>query len=400
MKGSPAGQDLRALHRVLPGAAHVPEAVVTIGIERIEGERHPPRAGLREPPRQVLGDAHAVGADDDPKAALRARRTISRMSRRRSGSPPVRMVRHSGAKAAISSMTLKHSSVPSSLRSAKFSVADGGLAAGVEIAVLAGQVAAVGEVPGDDVGPGEPGRVRIWFPVSGPVTASFTGGQEVRRPGGFFFSKKTSCSYLVQSFAVNVSHTRRRCGPRPGWPRLPRAALLASQLLDPAVPWGARTRGCSASGFRGGSPADWDRVAGRLFPRSPGTIAENGHASGGPTPPWGPIFTPSDCTTVFFRVGRHGDFIVAGGARVDDGERTTWGGPWSGASSAVAGDTQELHREVLRELLRDMARALPTGVPEGLREEHPDRSAPPGRDRKGGARGKGSPSADFAGTGR
>jgi hypothetical protein len=51
-----------------------------------------------------------------------ARRTISRMSRRSSGSPPVRIVTHSGANPAISSITLKHSSVPSSLRSAKFSV--------------------------------------------------------------------------------------------------------------------------------------------------------------------------------------------------------------------------------------------------------------------------------------
>jgi hypothetical protein len=49
------------------------------------------------------------------------------MSRRNSGSPPVRMVTHSGANAAMSSMTLKHSSVPSSLRSAKFSVATCGV---------------------------------------------------------------------------------------------------------------------------------------------------------------------------------------------------------------------------------------------------------------------------------
>ncbi len=64
-------QDLRSLHRVPPGAAHFPEAVVTIGIERIEREREPARAGLRKPLRHVLGDAHAVGADDDPQFALR-----------------------------------------------------------------------------------------------------------------------------------------------------------------------------------------------------------------------------------------------------------------------------------------------------------------------------------------
>ena len=64
-------QDLRSLHRVPPGATHLPEAVVTIGIERIEREREPPRSGLREASCQVLRDAHAVGADDDPKFALR-----------------------------------------------------------------------------------------------------------------------------------------------------------------------------------------------------------------------------------------------------------------------------------------------------------------------------------------
>ena len=50
-------QDLRSLHRVPPGATHLPEAVVTIGIERIEREREPPRSGLREAPRHVLRDA-------------------------------------------------------------------------------------------------------------------------------------------------------------------------------------------------------------------------------------------------------------------------------------------------------------------------------------------------------
>jgi hypothetical protein len=43
------------------------------------------------------------------------------MSRRKSGSPPVRIVTASGAKAAMSSTTLKHSRVVSSLRSANAS---------------------------------------------------------------------------------------------------------------------------------------------------------------------------------------------------------------------------------------------------------------------------------------
>ena len=64
-------QDRRALHRVLPSAAHPPEAVVALGIERIEREREPPRPGLRQAPRHVFADAHAVGADDHPKSTLR-----------------------------------------------------------------------------------------------------------------------------------------------------------------------------------------------------------------------------------------------------------------------------------------------------------------------------------------
>ena len=64
-------QDLRSLHRVSPGATHHPEAVVTIGIESIEGQGQPPCSGLRQTPCQVLRDAHAVGTDDDPESTFR-----------------------------------------------------------------------------------------------------------------------------------------------------------------------------------------------------------------------------------------------------------------------------------------------------------------------------------------
>ena len=38
-EGEPgAVQDFRSLHRVLPGAPHIPETVVPIGIERVERE--------------------------------------------------------------------------------------------------------------------------------------------------------------------------------------------------------------------------------------------------------------------------------------------------------------------------------------------------------------------------
>ena len=144
-------QDLRSFHRVPPGAPHIPEAVVTIGIESIEREREPPRSGLREAPRQVLRDADAVGTDDDPKSALRCapddledvaaqQRLAAREDRqafRREGGDfvddPEALV---GAELAPIREVLR---------------TDQGRAAGVEIAVLAGEVAAVGEVPGDDV---------------------------------------------------------------------------------------------------------------------------------------------------------------------------------------------------------------------------------------------------------
>ncbi len=59
-------EDLSSLHRVAPGAAHLPEVVVTFGIESIEGKGQSARSGLRQAPRHVLRDAHAVGAHDDP----------------------------------------------------------------------------------------------------------------------------------------------------------------------------------------------------------------------------------------------------------------------------------------------------------------------------------------------
>jgi hypothetical protein len=72
MKGKPGPiEDLRAIHRVLPGAAHHSEAVVSIGIERVERERKPPRSSIRETARQILRDTYAVGADNHPQSAFR-----------------------------------------------------------------------------------------------------------------------------------------------------------------------------------------------------------------------------------------------------------------------------------------------------------------------------------------
>ena len=80
-----------------------------------------------------------------------ARRTISRMSRRRSGSPPVedrQAFRREGGDFVDDPEALvgaELAPIREVLRT------DQRCAAGVEIAVLAGEVAAVGEVPGDDV---------------------------------------------------------------------------------------------------------------------------------------------------------------------------------------------------------------------------------------------------------
>ena len=159
MKGRPVRLRIsRALDGVLPGAAHAPEAVVPVGSSASsESDRPRAPASARSRARfSVMCTPLVPTTTQSPRAA--AWRTISRMSRRSSGSPPVRIVSASGAKAAISSTTLKHCSVPSSLRSAKSSVPTSGLPPGVEVAVLAGEVAAVGQVPGDDVGP----RERPW----------------------------------------------------------------------------------------------------------------------------------------------------------------------------------------------------------------------------------------------
>ena len=148
-------QDLRSVHRVTPGAPHLPEVVVAIGIEGIEREREPPRSGLREAPRQVLRDAHAVGADDDPEAALRRApddlEDVAPQQRLAAGQD-----RHAFRREGGDLVDDPEALVGAELAAVREVLrADLGRAAGVEVAVLAGEVATVGEVPRDDVGPGE-----------------------------------------------------------------------------------------------------------------------------------------------------------------------------------------------------------------------------------------------------
>ena len=156
MKGRPVRLRISgALDRVAPGAAHVPEAVVTIGIERIERQREPPRSGLRQAPRHVLGDAHAVGADDDPQPALRRApddlEDVAPQERLAAGQDRQAFRRERGDLVDDPEAFLRAELAPIG----EVLGADQRRAAGVEIAVLAREVAAIGEVPGDDVGPGE-----------------------------------------------------------------------------------------------------------------------------------------------------------------------------------------------------------------------------------------------------
>jgi len=110
---------------------------------------------FRQAPRQVLGNTHAVGADNDPEFALRGApddlenvapqerlpaRQDRQAFRRESGDFVDDPEAFLGAELAAIGEVLR----PDQRR-----------AAGVEIAVLAGEIAAVGEIPGDDVGASE-----------------------------------------------------------------------------------------------------------------------------------------------------------------------------------------------------------------------------------------------------
>src|SRR6185436_9199126 len=124
-----------------------------------------PRAGVRQATGDVLGDAHAVGADNDPEVTLRSaphdledvapqERLAARQNRQAFGRERGDFVDDPeaflGAELAAVGEVLG---------------ADLWTAAGVEVAMLAGEVAAIGQVPGDDVGPSEflIGERHGWF---------------------------------------------------------------------------------------------------------------------------------------------------------------------------------------------------------------------------------------------
>src|SRR5207342_967222 len=99
---------------------------------------------------------YTVGADDDPEFALRCSpddlEDVAPQQRLAAGQDRHALRREAGNLVDDPEALLgaELASIREILR------ADQGRAAGVEIAVLAGEVTAVGEVPGDDVGPSEP----------------------------------------------------------------------------------------------------------------------------------------------------------------------------------------------------------------------------------------------------
>src|SRR4029453_14294199 len=121
-------------------------------LEGIEGKRESARSGLRQAPRHILRDANAVGADADPEFTLRRspddledvapqERLAARQDRQ-----AFRRERGDFVDDPEAFLGAELASIGEVLR------ADQRLAACVEIAVLAREVAAVGEVPGDNVG--------------------------------------------------------------------------------------------------------------------------------------------------------------------------------------------------------------------------------------------------------
>ena len=334
---------------------------MAVGIERVERQRQAPHAASAQARRQVRGDAHAVGADDDPQPRSAARRTISRMSRRSSGSPPVRMVRHSGANAGD---LVDDPEAALGVELAPIGEAvgvDQRRAAGVEIAVLAGQVAAVGEVPGDDVGPGEASR---HGPVDGERRLTCRSGRGPRRGP----RRRLQAS---PARGRSVSMPVRAIGPHElGDVREPRLGRRRPRTGRPGV---RRTLAGAilARHHRGEGAA-------RLRGRSARLASPRADASAGP------IRTPSDCTTcVSYGVGQHRHLVAALGARVDDRERAALGRT-DGLQlhRAVARDAEELHRglpvdsRLSEELLRDLRQGTADGAARARGERDPPIAVP------------------------
>ena len=259
-------QDLRSLHCVPPGAAHLPEAVVTIGIESIEREREPPRSGLRETRRQILRNAHAVGADDDPEFTLRrapddledvapqerlAARQDREAFRRERGDFVDDPEAFLGAELAPIGEVLG---------------ADQRRAAGVEVAVLAGEVAAVGQVPGDDVRPGEPfDCAQGWPPLLGDLSVEGQDGGLVFGWGIFIGARGSGLglSAEARSAKADASHAEEVAGRVEDLLVHFEGPSLSGESLDACPRHGADELGnVREPRFGSGSPADRDWLSG------------------------------------------------------------------------------------------------------------------------------------------
>ena len=120
---------------------------MTIGIERVERERQSPGTRVRQTPRHVLGNADAVGADDNPQPTLGGA-----LDDLENVAPQQRFAARKDRQALwceVGDLVDDPEAVIGAELAAVREVlgADERAAAGVEIAVLAGEITAVGEVP-------------------------------------------------------------------------------------------------------------------------------------------------------------------------------------------------------------------------------------------------------------
>jgi hypothetical protein len=121
------------------------------GIQRIERQRQAAHALLLEEVREGLRDLHAVRADDDPES-LRIRVTDDLEDVAAQQGLAAGQDRHGlGGESRDVVDDLEALLGVQLAAVGEGVVVDEGLAAGVEVAMLAGEVAAVGQIPGDDV---------------------------------------------------------------------------------------------------------------------------------------------------------------------------------------------------------------------------------------------------------
>jgi hypothetical protein len=210
--------------------------------------------------------------------------------------------------------------------------------------VLAGEVAAVGEVPGDDVGPGE----RL-HPMR--LTSRRTRGPR----------RGSSRPLRAPSSSANLSIPVRAMGRT-------NSGKFASRASAPDVHGTGR-----GSAGRASPPAVAGIIApnGHLVPDSPAfAAAPAGPASAAASA--GPIRSQAMDDLRLVCVGEHRDLVATLGARVDDRERTAlWRTDGLELHRAVAGGHTEISSQAVQELLRHVVERLANGRVGQLREIDP-----------------------------